>query len=170
MKEAAFEISEVVNWLLESYDSNQYRLTNLKLNKVAYFLHAVSLAKIGEPLIRNHFESWDYGPVVASLYHRLKHYGDGPISKKIESVNYETGKYEEVKTDRIKNEVPELVKKAAKFFVEKDVDWLVQESHEKNGPWDIARRKQNNLIKSIRIEDYVIKEHYVNKFGGSRVN
>ena len=33
----------------------------------------------GEPLITEHFEAWDYGPVVPELYRHVKGFGDQPV-------------------------------------------------------------------------------------------
>ena len=33
----------------------------------------------GKPLLRQEFQAWDYGPVLPSVYHHLKVFGDDPI-------------------------------------------------------------------------------------------
>lgn len=51
-------------------------ITNLKLQKILYFAQAYYLAKLGKPLFSDVIEAWEYGPVVPSVYHQLKHRGN----------------------------------------------------------------------------------------------
>lgn len=52
-----------------------WTLSNLELQKQLYVAHMLHLGKTGKPLIHNHFEAWDYGPVEPSLYHKVKVFG-----------------------------------------------------------------------------------------------
>jgi uncharacterized phage-associated protein len=57
-----------------------WRLSNLELQKILYLAHMFRLGRSGgEPLVRGHFEAWDYGPVQPDLYHRAKVYGADPV-------------------------------------------------------------------------------------------
>lgn len=56
------------------------RLTNLKVQKLLYLAHGLLLARHGEKLLNEPFHAWKYGPVVESLYHRLKVFGPDPVS------------------------------------------------------------------------------------------
>lgn len=58
-----------------------WSVSNLRLQKILYFAHMFHLGIEGEPLINEAFEAWDYGPVVPSLYHRVKMFGSRPIAK-----------------------------------------------------------------------------------------
>lgn len=55
--------------LIVDYQKN---VTNLKLQKLAYFCYGVALARDIKLLnISNPFEAWPYGPVNSDLYHSL---------------------------------------------------------------------------------------------------
>lgn len=56
-----------------------WSLTNLELQKLLYIAHMFHLGRTSEPLIREHFEAWDYGPVVPSLYHKAKVFGSSKV-------------------------------------------------------------------------------------------
>jgi uncharacterized phage-associated protein len=54
-------------------------VTQMKLQKMVYFAHGYHLAKYNEPLIKEEFEAWKFGPVVQSIYHDYKLYGSDAI-------------------------------------------------------------------------------------------
>jgi uncharacterized phage-associated protein len=54
----------------------------MKLQKLIYYAHGWFLALYDRPLINEFVEAWEYGPVIPSLYHDFKHYGNSPISEK----------------------------------------------------------------------------------------
>ena len=47
-------------------------ITNLKLQKVLYFVQAYYLAKLNRPLFPDNIEAWEYGPVIPSVYRKYK--------------------------------------------------------------------------------------------------
>lgn len=55
--------------------------TNLEVNKILYLAHMVHLGRNNgaSPLVTEHFEAWDYGPVLPTIYHRAKAFGNGPV-------------------------------------------------------------------------------------------
>lgn len=53
--------------------------TNLSVQKILYLAHMVHLGRTGEPLVRETFQAWDYGPVLPSLYHKVSAFGSKPI-------------------------------------------------------------------------------------------
>jgi uncharacterized phage-associated protein len=55
-------------------------LTQMKLQKVVYFAQGIHLALYKEPLIKNVFQAWKYGPVIPEIYHTYKYYGSLPIN------------------------------------------------------------------------------------------
>ena len=47
-------------------------ITPMQVQKLAYFSHAWSLGLGYGPLFQDAVESWQYGPVIRSVYHALK--------------------------------------------------------------------------------------------------
>jgi len=61
-------------------EESGWKLTNLSLQKLLYIAHMRFIAEsAGEPLVKDNFEAWKYGPVVSRLYQRVKRFGDGSI-------------------------------------------------------------------------------------------
>ncbi|MFK5949531.1 MAG: DUF4065 domain-containing protein [Methylococcales bacterium] len=54
-------------------------ISNLKLQKLAYYTQGFYSALYGKPLFPEHIEAWRYGPVVPSLYQQYKNNQDLPI-------------------------------------------------------------------------------------------
>lgn len=54
-------------------------VTQMKLQKMVYFAHGYHLAKYGEPLIKEDFEAWQFGPVAPSIYNEFNLHGSDPI-------------------------------------------------------------------------------------------
>lgn len=54
-------------------------ITQMKLQKMVYFAHGYHLAKWGQPLVKEDFEAWQFGPVVPSIYNEFNLYGSDPI-------------------------------------------------------------------------------------------
>lgn len=50
-------------------------LSNLKLQKLLYYLQGFFLSQLGRPLFDEDMEAWNYGPVVPSVYHHYKIFG-----------------------------------------------------------------------------------------------
>jgi len=53
--------------------------SHMKLQKLIYISNGISLALNDEPLINEHIEAWPYGPVVSSVYHTFKIFGNSNI-------------------------------------------------------------------------------------------
>lgn len=73
----AIQVSNYVVSLIQ--DNPEEGLTNLKLQKILYYMQGHHLAIFGEPLFANEIEPWQYGPVVSEVYHAYKTYGNSPI-------------------------------------------------------------------------------------------
>jgi uncharacterized phage-associated protein len=50
-------------------------VSHKKLQKLLYYVEAWNLVHLDKPLIDEDFQAWVHGPVLPSLYHRLKEFG-----------------------------------------------------------------------------------------------
>ena len=55
-------------------------LTPMKLQKLLFYTQSWHLRERDQPLMDDHFARWQYGPVIPSLYHELKSYGNRPVT------------------------------------------------------------------------------------------
>ena len=59
---------------------SNWSMTSLQLQKVLYYAHMFYLgASKGKSLLKEDFQAWEYGPVLPSLYHHVKRFGNKPI-------------------------------------------------------------------------------------------
>ena len=76
----AYRALDVANYVVHHALETGKPITHLQLQKILYYLEAVSLVKNGESLINDDIEKWKLGPVVPEVYHQYKVFGSNPIS------------------------------------------------------------------------------------------
>ena len=125
----------VANAFIDIAAENGFYLTNLKLQKLVYFAHGWYSAFTDKPLITDEVQSWQYGPVIQSLYNALRHYGARPITKKIHSDQTITQGLEDW------NFIHSVYRKYAMFSPAQ----LVALTHEAGSPWEQFGAGQNSF-------------------------
>ena len=125
---------------------SRWSLTNLKLQKLLYIAHMIWLGRTGQPLIREGFEAWDYGPVCPVVYHRAKCFG----ARRIENVFHSV-------PDLDDDQVEELLKDVVDKLGDASPGKLVAITHWERGAWAKHYRPG---IKGIKIPESDILEEY----------
>lgn len=76
----ANEIASYLLWLnaQEAPEDPDY-LTNLKLQKLLYYIQGWHLAQTGQPAFAEEIQAWREGPVVPEVYQTFKNLGTRPI-------------------------------------------------------------------------------------------
>ena len=85
----AYDSRSVANSVLQIAQGAGRTLTNMQLQKLVYIAHGYALAILHKPLIKQNVEAWRYGPVIADLYHALREYGAGKVTKPINMLSNE---------------------------------------------------------------------------------
>jgi uncharacterized phage-associated protein len=156
-----YEARKVCNFLLANFDAVEFGLTNLRINKLLFFIHAESLAHRAQGLIRNHFEAWQFGPVIRPIFDAFKGYNDGPIKGPAQFLDYATGTRVAVPFDDIRDDDRQILLMEFKNYSRFSTGQLVSLSHEKNGPWDIVYRAHlADPTQSPRIPNELIRKHF----------
>lgn len=84
-----FNTLDIANKIIINTDIDKGDIiSNLKLQKMMYYLQGFNLAFFDEKLFEDGIEAWQYGPVVPSVYTYFKSYGKGAIilSEEIEEI------------------------------------------------------------------------------------
>ena len=70
-----YTAKEVAKYVICFCNSNNYAISNLKLQKILYFIQAEFLMDTQKPCFEDQIEAWDFGPVVPNVYFEYRIYG-----------------------------------------------------------------------------------------------
>lgn len=66
-----FRALDIANYIIQKY-SGKYEISNLKLQKLLYFVQGTYLATYQSPLFLENIVRWKYGPVVQEVYRAFR--------------------------------------------------------------------------------------------------
>ena len=72
---------DVAEYIVEYCNDHNYGVSNLKLQKLLYFVQAYFLIASQNACFYEEIEAWDFGPVVPSVYSKFKQFGSTDIPK-----------------------------------------------------------------------------------------
>lgn len=70
---------DVARYIINRYDTQGKTISNLKLQKILYFVQAEFLVAKNKSCFVDEIEAWDFGPVVPEVYHKYKIFGGSNI-------------------------------------------------------------------------------------------
>lgn len=70
-----YNVLEICSYIINYSNEKEYDISNLKLQKLLYFIQVYFLIKNDEPCFEEKIEAWDFGPVVPIAYNQYKQYG-----------------------------------------------------------------------------------------------
>ena len=73
---SAIDLSKYIIWRC---NRARRSISNLKLQKILYFVQAEFLVANGIPCFYERIEAWDFGPVIPEVYHKYKIFGSATI-------------------------------------------------------------------------------------------
>lgn len=77
----SYPVLNIANKIVASMDADQGEIiSNLKLQKLLYYLQGFFIAAFDKRLFENEIEAWQYGPVVREMYEHFKQFGSGAIT------------------------------------------------------------------------------------------
>ena len=91
------QITDVAECFLYLDDTNEGDgISNLKLQKMAYYAQGFYSAIFDKPLFDNMISAWSHGPVVPDLYHNYKKYGSNriPVPSDFDRASLSTEEFE----------------------------------------------------------------------------
>lgn len=145
----------IANFFIRKSLKEKKPITQIKLQKLIYFAHGFYLALKERPLVGEKIEAWQYGPVVPSVYHKFKKWGNNTIKE----VLVENG-------DNliIHEEDLEFLDLVWHKFSHYSAAQLVELSHEKDGPWSKAIEKSialvGYMVPNIKMNNIDIYSHF----------
>ncbi|MBP7555549.1 MAG: SocA family protein [Chitinophagaceae bacterium] len=83
-----YNVQDIANKIILQTDTEKGDIiSNLKLQKMLYYMQGYHLAFFGEKLFDSDLEAWTYGPVVPEVYHRFKEHRSYGIAFNPEEYN-----------------------------------------------------------------------------------
>lgn len=133
---------DVAKYILNYCSEAGTPISNLKLQKLLYFVQGEFFKNKGEPLFNEHIAAWQFGPVVPDVYYEFCAYAGTPILN-----SYATDINDEDK--RIINAVIDRKKDSPTWQ-------LVNETHAPGTPWTQIYNEFGNrsVIPNEMICDY----------------
>lgn len=140
-------------FIYKSKTDPKSELTPMKLLKLVYTAHGWNLAINNEPLIYESVDAWKYGPVIDSLYHEFKKYGNQPITQLAQAPEIprnDTSTYELL---------DEIWAKYGGYTAVQLSNW----SHEPGSPWDQTWNDKNGkYYNGLPIDNETIRKYFSN--------
>jgi uncharacterized phage-associated protein len=150
----------IANLMLDESERIGQPLTNLALQKLLYFAHAMFLIEQGRPLVSGYFEAWEYGPVHPAAYQAFKGAGAGAIGFRAARLNLVKDTREPI-TPPADPEIVRHVCRIVQSYGRMTPGRLVDISHAKDAPWHfVVDKGRTSLAFGMRIPDEVIRERF----------
>ena len=153
------DVRALVNVILDVADSRSIDVTNMALNKIAYFVHCDYLLEKSQPLVSAKIEAWQHGPVFREVYHEFKNWGDEPIRSRAKKIDAETGEPLTAKANLSPDE-RECIVQFIERYVHFSAAYLRAISHAANGPWHRVWGHDGRANPGMKISNELIKAHY----------
>lgn len=149
--------SALANFFIDKAKSEKVEMTNLKLQKLMFIGYGWVYALTNKDLTDGEgFQAWQHGPVLPSIYHQMKRYGDSSINE--QATDYDS--------DENKIYIPTIKSEDSLNILGKVWDiyksfsaWSLRNlTHEEETPWDKVY-SHNSLFTVIPNES--VKDYYL---------
>lgn len=129
--------SEMAGYIIDYCNKNNFPISNLKLQKVLYYVQAAFLVE-GNEAFSDDIMAWKYGPVVRAVYHQYKIYVNQNIDTPVEKSDLQSSQA------KIVNHVVDSYKNYTALE-------MVAKTH-KEKPWIEANGKERPVIEKAKIK------------------
>lgn len=149
---------DIANYIIEFSKKIGAPVSNLKLQKLLYYVQAAFLVECNKKCFREKILAWNYGPVVKEVYDYYKGYGRENI---LSNTQYSELKFDfrnkkiVKKQQKVDRQATDLIEKVVVSY--KDIQnpfKLVEKTHNEE-PW-----RQSELSKEISVN--LIQDYYRN--------
>lgn len=150
--------TSVANYFLDRASQEGRAVTPMQLLKLVYIAHGWHLGYLGEPLIDEEVQAWKYGPVIHSLYKKLRHYGSGAVQEPLTNGPFW------VKDPPLDPRTISLLDSVWKNYAGFSGLQLSNMTHQDRTPWDIAWHQEGGHGQYFApISNKLIEDHYKQK-------
>lgn len=154
-----YNVLDVSRYIINYSNKKDYGISNLKLQKVLYFVQAYFLIQTSHPCFKEKIEAWDFGPVVPVAYSEFKRFAGMDIPTVKSYIVFDENdiwntKRIEFEENCIDNEDKVLINKVVDKFSEYSATDMVELTQHQE-PWmDAIVSNQSNEITNKSIFEY----------------
>lgn len=141
-------VFDVCDFILFYETKHKRPLTNLRLQKLLYFIQVEFLLELEQPCFDARMEAWHYGPVVTPVYNRYKGYG---------SYNVEPNDFGNLENSEGKIKKIRLIKEVLDDCSKKKTSELVEITHRQQ-PWTSNYKNGDGEITIKCLRHYFLGE------------
>ncbi|MBP0492779.1 Panacea domain-containing protein [Pararoseomonas indoligenes] len=157
-----YEAKALANWLLDEADRQQIPLTHMGVHKVIYYGHGWRLAQFNQPLIKEIFEAWEYGPVLAGLYKVLKAAGKDVVRIRAKSFD-PVHQREVVPYVAPSEDDASFLRDVLRAYGRLNALTLSDMTHRPGGAWDqVWNAPKGEITLGMRIKNDNIRREFLN--------
>ena len=140
----AYSALDAARYIIWNGYENMHLVSNLRLQKLLYFVQANFLVEAGKPCFDDEIEAWGLGPVVPAVYHQYKKFG----SSIIQGRDWKNGGA--LVSDCDKPLIDEIVE----YLLDYSTSQLVKITHARS-PWkNVYVPRMNNIISKQSIKKF----------------
>lgn len=140
----AYKTLDIAKKILVKGTENEDYISNMKLQKLLYYMQGFYLAYFDKPMFEESIEAWMYGPVVPVVYEAYKENGNKGIEFKGEVITFET-----TREENLFNEVFRIYSKYS-------ATGLMEMTHNET-PWKSTNTGVGNVISTEVLKQYFKK-------------
>ena len=146
----------VANEMIRKGVEESNSLTPLQVIKLTYLCQAWMLGMFSRRMFYQDIEAWNYGPVIADVYHGVKKYGDRTVRKAIKATPADFDADEKHILDQV-----------YRVYGGWTGIKLSQLTHVPESPW-YQTKKTNPLGRNAKIPEELIQDYYARKLERSQ--
>jgi uncharacterized phage-associated protein len=155
-EQPTYGVRELANWILDYADRRGLSLSNMSLNKLAYFAYERALVEHGRKLTSAKIEAWEHGPVFREIYRSFKEFGDKPIRSRAKLYDPTSDSLETV-IPRLSPADEKIVEESIASLVRLPASVLRDLSHDVHSPWAAVWNHPNPTNPGMQITDDAIR-------------
>lgn len=156
-----YNVLDVSRFIINYCNEKDYHISNLKLQKILYFIQAYYLSKTEskEPCFKDVIEAWDFGPVIPVVYHEYKRFGSTNIPKINTYIEFDINDFWKSKVVEYDDRIiadgdKKIICKLVDNFSQISTTRLVQITHNQS-PWiDAYSKGRTTVISTEAIRSY----------------
>jgi prophage ps3 protein 01 len=154
-----YNVLDICHYVINYCNDKGYSISNLKLQKLLYFIQAYFLISTNKACFHEDIEAWNFGPVIREAYMEYKKYGGLDIPHLdsylvIDKNNLWDLKRIPINTDMISKKHKQMINDVVDKFSPYSATDLVDLTH-RQAPWKNAYvPHKNNIITLDALKEY----------------